>query len=165
MTDAQVYAGAAVMGAAAGMRSMASPVIVGQLQKAGLAPSGHSAIDFLSQPKTAKTMAVLAVGEMIADKLPFMPKRTQAPALVTRAVSGGLGGAAVCSSKKRSVLAGALIGAAAAVGATYGAYQLRKWAGERFNLPDALIAIAEDALVAGCGMLVVSAVRAQGESA
>ena len=165
MTNAEVYTGAAVMGVAAGMRSMASPAIVSQLAKAGLMPPGHSSNGFFNRPATAKTMAVLAVGEIIADKLPFMPKRTDTPALVARAISGAVSGAAICSSKKRSVMTGALLGALAAVGATYGAYKLRKWAGERFNIPDPLIAIAEDALVAGCGMLVLSSMRSSSETA
>lgn len=165
MTDAQVYTGAAVMGIAAGMRSMASPAIVSQLAKAGVLSPGESAIGFFHKPATAKTMAVLAVGELIADKLPFMPKRTDAPAVVTRAISGAVSGAAICSSKKRSIIAGALLGALGAVGATYGAYKLRKWAGAQFDVPDPVIAIAEDALVAGCGMLVISAMRSGGETA
>jgi uncharacterized membrane protein len=165
MTDAQVYTGAAVMGVAAGMRSMASPAIVSQLAKSGLTPPGQSSLGFFGRPATAKTMAALAVGEMIADKLPFMPKRTDAPALVARAISGAVSGAAICSSKKRSVIAGALLGVIGAVGATYGAYKLRKWAGSRFHLPDPLIAVAEDALVAGCGMLVLSSMRSAGETA
>lgn len=165
MTDAQVYTGAAVMGVAAGMRSMASPAIVSQLAKSGLMPAEESAVSFFHRPATAKTMAVLAIGEMIADKLPFMPKRTDAPALVTRAISGAVSGAAICSSKKRSVIAGALLGALAAVGASYGAYKLRKWAGERFDVPDPVIAIAEDALVAGCGMLVLSSMRSSSGTA
>ena len=110
-------------------------------------------------------MAVLAVGEALADKLPFMPNRTDPPAVAARAVSGGLSGAAICSSAKRSMLAGALIGAAAAVGATFGAYKLRKWAGEHSHLPHPLIAILEDATVAGCGLLVLSAMRTAGETA
>jgi uncharacterized membrane protein len=165
MTDAQVYAGAAVMGVAAGMRSMASPAIVSQLAKSGLMPAGVASLGLLYRPATAKTMAVLAVGELIADKLPFMPARTDTPAVVVRAISGGFSGAAICSSKKRSVLTGALLGAFAAVGTTYGAYKLRKWAGERFDIPDPVIAIAEDALVAGCGMLVLSSMRASSETA
>ena len=161
MTAAEVYTDAAVIGLAAGMRSMSSPAFLTQLAK----PGRHSSLAFLNRPATAKTMAVLALGELVADKLPFMPKRTDTPALVARAISGGFSGAAICSSKKRSVLTGALAGAIAAVGATYGAYKLRKWVGARFDIPDPVIAIAEDALVAGCGMLVLSSMRSSSEIA
>ena len=165
MTDAQVYATAAVLGLTAGMRSMSSPAIVSQLAKAGLMPVENSPLEFLNRPATAKTTAVVAVGEIIADKLPFMPKRTDTPALIARAISGGFSGGAVCLSKKRSVLAGALLGALAAVGATYGAYTLRKQAGQRSGLPDPVIAVIEDATVAGCGALVVCSLRCSCETA
>ena len=165
MTDAQVYTGAAVMGVAAGMRSMSSPAILSQLAKSGLAPVGHSSIGFLNHPATARTMAVLAAGELIADKLPFLPKRTQAPALITRVISGGLSGAAVCSAKKRSIWLGALFGALGAVGATYGAYRLRKWTGEKFHIPDPVVAVVEDAIVAGCGMMVAAALSPEPKEA
>ena len=165
MTNVQVYAGAAVMGVASGMRSMASPAIASQLAKAGLLPEGNSPLGLLYRPGSAKTTAVLAIGELIADKLPFMPKRTMRPAVIARAFSGALGGAAICSSKKRSVLTGALLGALGAIGATYGGYELRKWAGARFHLPDPVIAVAEDALVAGCGMLVLDSLRSKNQTA
>ncbi len=159
MTDAQVYGEATVMGAVAGLRSMSSPAIMSQFVRSGLLPMGPSPLGFLNGATTAKTLAALAVGELVADKLPFMPKRTKAPSLAARAVSGGFSGAAICSSKKKSVLAGALLGAAAAVGATYGAYQVRRWAGRKFNIADPVVAIVEDVVVAGCGLLVLSALR------
>ncbi len=165
MTDAQVYAESAVMGAVAGLRSMSSPAIVSQFVRSGLLPIGHSPISFLNRSATAKTMAALALGELVADKLPFMPKRTKAPSVIARGVTGGLSGAAICSSKRKSVLAGALIGAAAAIGATYGAYQLRRWAGKKFHTADPIIAIVEDVVVAGCGMLVLSALRSSANTA
>lgn len=165
MTDAKVYTEAAVMGAVAGLRSMSAPAIVSQFARSGLLPIGASSVGFLNRPATIRTTAILAAGELIADKLPFMPKRTKAPSVVARGISGGLSGAAICLSKRRSVLAGALIGAAAAVGATYGAYQLRRRAGQKFHLPDPVVAIVEDAIVAGCGLLVLSALRSSASRA
>jgi uncharacterized membrane protein len=159
MTDTQVYTDAAIMGALAGMRSMSSPAIVSQFARSKLLPVGDSRIAFLNRSVTAKTLAVAAAAELVADKLPFLPKRTKAPSLIFRTISGGFGGAAICSAKKRPLLAGILIGAAGAIGATYGLYQLRRWAGQRLNVPDPVIAIAEDALVAGCGVLAYSVLR------
>ena len=159
MTDAQVYAGAAVMGAVAGMRSISAPAIVAQLVRSGPLEASNRQLAFLSQSGTAKSIAAAAIGELIADKLPFMPKRTQAPSLVWRALSGALSGAAVCATKKRSAVAGALLGAAAAAGATYGTYELRRWVGKRFDLPDPVVAIVEDVLVAGCAAAVLSSLR------
>jgi uncharacterized membrane protein len=93
----------------------------------------------------------LAVGELIADKLPFMPDRTRAIPLITRAVMGGLSGAAVCAYRKRNVPLGAALGALAAVGAAFAAFKLRKKLSE--TLPGPLVGLAEDAVVATSGWL------------
>jgi uncharacterized membrane protein len=160
MTQLEVYGGAAVLGAVSGMRSMAAPAIVSRLAHTGLLPLDGSQIKFLGHRNSAKTMAVMALGEMIADKLPFIPSRTSVFPLVARAASGALSGTAFAKSRKRSVVLGGLIGSLAAVGATYGAYKLRKIAGEKLHLPDAIVAVAEDGLVAACGFALLRALRA-----
>ncbi len=159
MTKAEVYGGAAVMGAVAGLRSMTAPAVVSQLAR-GL-PIGSRSMGFLNSAVSMRTTVALAVGELIADKLPFLPSRTKPPSLILRAISGALSGAAVCSAKKKSVVSGIVIGAAAAIGATYGAYELRKRAAKRLHVPDPVIAIAEDALAVGTGLLVLSRLRSE----
>jgi uncharacterized membrane protein len=133
MGDTGVYAGAAVIGAVAGLRSMTAPALVSHLVKSAVDGEG-SKLGFLNSMVSMRTTLVLALGELVADKLPFLPARTNPPSLAVRAISGGLSGAALCSAKKRSWFAGALIGAGAAVGAAYGAYELRKRAVKRFDL-------------------------------
>src|SRR5437764_14265899 len=116
MTDLEVYAEAAVLGAVSGMRSMAAPAIVSRLAHTGLLPLEGSQVKFLGHKNSAKTMAIMAAGEIIADKLPFIPKRTSIFPLVTRAVSGALSGTAFTKARKGSAVAGAVIGSLAAVG-------------------------------------------------
>ena len=159
MTDVQVYGGAAVLGAVSGMRSMAAPAIVSKLAHTGLLPVQESQIDFLRHKNSVKTMAIMAVAEMVADKLPFIPNRTSVFPMVTRAASGAFSGIAFTGGKKRSKVFGALIGALAAVGASYGMFKLRQAAGKRFHLPDPIVAVAEDALVAACGFVVLKALQ------
>ena len=159
MTDAQVYAGSAVLGAVSGMRSMAAPAIVSRLASSGILPIEESQIGFLKNPTTAKTTAILAAGEALADKLPFIPNRTKAVPLITRAISGAMSGAAFSTGKKRSALFGALCGMAAAIGATYGAFKLRQLANKRLQVPDTILAVAEDALVATTGYLLLKAMQ------
>lgn len=159
MTGAGVYTGAGVMGAVAGLRSMTAPATVSQLARRGL-PIGSRSIGFLNSVVSMRTTVALALGELIADKLPFLPSRTKPPSLIIRAVSGALSGAAVCSARKKPVMPGILIGAAAAVGASYAAYELRKRAVKALHVPDPVIAVAEDALAVGTGLLVLSRLRA-----
>jgi uncharacterized membrane protein len=161
MTDVQVYAGSAVLGAVSGMRSMAAPAIVSRLASSGLLPIEDSQIGFLTKSKASKTTAILAAGEALADKLPFIPNRTKALPLITRAVSGAISGAAFSTGKKRSAVFGALCGMAAAIGATYGAFKLRQLANKRLEVPDTIVAVAEDALVATTGYLLLKVLQNQ----
>jgi uncharacterized membrane protein len=65
MRDLEVYAGAALLGVLAGMRSMAAPAVIGQLSRNG-----------------ANVSKFLAVGEIIADNYRSQPiVRTLAPYL------------------------------------------------------------------------------------
>jgi uncharacterized membrane protein len=160
MKDAEIYAGALLMGAVAGMRSMAAPAMIGQFANSGLLSMGDSPLAFMTGPKAGVTTAILAAGEFIADKLPFVPKRTKPGPLAARAISGGLSGAAFCSANKRPLGWGILLGAAGAIGAAYAAYELRARAGDRFGVPDPAVAMLEDAVIAGAGILVTSRLRA-----
>jgi uncharacterized membrane protein len=139
---------------------MSAPAVVSQLSKSGLIPE-QSPLAWLHHPGVSKTLAVLATGELIADKLPFIPARITPGPLTARAITGGLSGAAIFSAKKRSWWVGALIGAAAAVGASFGAYKLRKRITEEYKIPGFVVGIAEDAFAAGCGYLVLSSLKPQ----
>jgi uncharacterized membrane protein len=164
MTNSQVYVGAALLGAAAGMRSMSPPATVSRLAHTGLLPARNRQLEILAHPTFVATATALAVGELIADKLPFVPARTTPGPLITRAISGAMCGAAVTSAKERSVLLGVLIGAGAAVGAAYGTYHLRRAAGESTGIPDPILALFEDAAVAASSWLVFHSLKTEPES-
>jgi len=66
---------------------------------------------------------LLAIGELIADKLPKVPNRTSAIGLIGRIVTGSLSGACVSAGLGYGALAGALVGATGGVvGAFVGFY-------------------------------------------
>lgn len=159
MSDAQVYAGAALMGIVAGMRSMTAPAVVSRLASAAGMPVGRSGLDFLHNPVFPRVISILAAGELIADKLPFMPSRTAPFSLASRAISGAASGAALCSAKKRPAWLGALFGAGGAVAGTYAAYELRHRLVKKLRLPDPFVAVAEDVLAIGSGTLIASKVK------
>jgi uncharacterized membrane protein len=80
-----------------------------------------------------------------------MPNRTDAPGLIARAGSGAFVGATICKAKGRSTVSGALIGAAAAISSAFAGYHLRRAAVRELGLPDAVVALVEDAVVVGGG--------------
>ena len=138
MKDIEVYAGAVLIGAVAGMRSMAAPAVLGQLSRNGALADVTGALTVVSSPRFPVASGIFALAELVVDKLPMVGNRTAAGPLLGRAFTGAISGAVVCSAKKRSVWLGALLGAAAAVGAAYGAYELRKRVSENFNIPNTI---------------------------
>ena len=161
MTDSQIYAGAAAMGAMAGVRSMSAPAMVSQVAKAGRLAIGESEASFLQSPTLGVALTALAIGELIADKLPFMPDRTKAPSLTARAVTGAVSGAMICAARKKSPWIGAAVGAASAVAAAYAFFHLRRLSVEKLHFPKPVAGVVEDALLAGAGMLLSSQFRSE----
>lgn len=159
MSDSQVYAGAALIGTVAGMRSLTAPAVVSRLAGAAGVNVDKTGVDFLHSPIIPTVMSVLAAGEVIADKLPFIPSRIAPFPLITRAISGATSGAVLCSQKKRSPLLGAIFGAAGAIAGSYAAYAVRKRIVNSLHVPDRVVALAEDALAIGTGALIASKLR------
>lgn len=144
------------LGVLAGMRSMSAPAILSEhLSRNGAAQSLGAPLDLLASPTVVNLLKVPAVAEMVADKLPFIPARTEPQPLIGRAVLGALVGAGLYKANQQNFLIGALIGAVAALASTYAAYYLRRTLGERLKLPDFVLALVEDALVVGGGYALV----------
>jgi uncharacterized membrane protein len=136
---------ALLFGVTAGLRSMTAPALLalGQQQ------AGARRIWLLSNPRTARVLIGLAVGELVLDKLPFAPNRISPGALSGRLLSGAMCGAAVAREDQQ---AGALLGIAGALVSSFAGYAIRKSAVRASGLPDALVALAEDVLAIGTGM-------------
>lgn len=145
------------LGAVAGMRAAAAPALLsGNAVLSRNNPLGHTMMGVLCTPPAAGVFTALAAGEMIVDKLPFALNRTALPSLIGRAGAGAVvGAAAFCSTREKPTWLGALVGAAAAVGAAYGMYHLRKLATERLHIPNAVAGAAEDALVVAGEMAIL----------
>ncbi|MBK8905193.1 MAG: DUF4126 family protein [Anaerolineaceae bacterium] len=160
--DVKTYLQAAALGLVAGMRSASAPAIVSgyirQRRSRILASPqlADSPLRYLMSPLASNALRVFALGEMVMDKMPFVPKRTETSSLAARAVSGGLAGAVVGVMYRGSPMLAGLIGALSATGATFGAYRLRKQLTENTAVPDAVVGGLEDLLVLGTGYYLVN---------
>jgi uncharacterized membrane protein len=107
--------------------------------------------------KAARIIITTAsVGEIIADKTPFIPSRLSPPAFIGRLISGGLAGAIMAYRFRESPVLGALLGGGAAgFGAIVGYYS-RKTLDEHTPIPDPVWAVVEDAVAVSLGLLAVS---------
>ena len=134
------YSSAAALGAITGLRSFSGPAVVANR---------------LGSPGVARIADALAVTELIADKLPFMPDRTKPGSLVFRAISGAACGYAMASHKRRTKgekWMSAVVAGTAAVAAAYAGLEFRK----RVHVHPLVGALLEDAFTAGSGSAVAA---------
>ena len=135
------------LGAISGLRSMSGPALLSRAAAKGRLSLEETNLAFLGSPRVSKVLLVLALGEVIGDKLPATPSRTALLPLLIRAATGGLVGAALFASDGRRAAAGAALGSPAAVAAAFAGERLRVLAGEKTGLPDPVVALAGDAVV------------------
>lgn len=147
-----IYLKAAGIGFIAGARSMMAPALTSSyfLTHPSLFLEA-SALRGMAFPKTANVLRLMALGEIVGDKLPKTPNRTAPLPLGGRAASGGLCGAALFLAEGKPAAMGAAIGAAAAIASTFLTYTLRHNLVKATKLPDPAVAFAEDALMLGLG--------------
>jgi uncharacterized membrane protein len=141
---------AAMLGVLAGMRSMTAPMIVSHLlSELPEPPNLPFPLSLLSEEWVAAGLKLAAVGEISADKAPFMPSRLAALPLSGRVGMGAVSAAAWAWSQEKSPVVAGVIGGVMSLLASLLFYSVRRGAGEKTNLPDAIFALTEDALVAG----------------
>lgn len=137
---------AAGLGAVTGLRSMTGLAAVSRTlsDRRRLPRSATRLEEWLAEDTVAIVLSALAIGEIATDKLPGIPDRVAPGPLFGRALIGALVGAVAAGPDDRA--AGAAVGAGAAITAAWLGWFLRREAGRATLLPDAAIAIAEDAL-------------------
>ncbi len=120
-------------GVVAGLRSMTGPATA------------------LRGSKWQRTLPLLALSELIVDKLPNVPSRTIPPALLVRIAAGAISGAVTAKRSGGQRWIGAVLGSAGAITAAYVGAAYRKAASER-HIPNVLAALVEDAVAVGLGL-------------
>jgi uncharacterized membrane protein len=143
-----------LLGCICGLRSMTAPAVVAWGAHLGWLHLEGSLLAFFASKISLVIFSLFALGELIADKLPFIPPRTQAGPLGVRILFGAVCGAAVCFSAAASPILGAILGALGGVAGAFAGYAYRR----RFSLtvPDLLLALLEDLVAVGGGLLLVS---------
>ena len=144
-----------LIGVFAGLRSLTAPAAVawaayfGWLKLDGpLGLFGHTA--------SVAILSVLAVAELVADKLPKTPARTAPLGLGARIVTGAMSGAAVAVAGNQAAILGAVLGAAGGVVGAFAGYQVRTRLVKALRIRDLVVALLEDAVAIAGSLLVVS---------
>jgi uncharacterized membrane protein len=144
------------IGVVAGLRSMTAPAAVAWAAHLGWISLHGSPLAFMGSVWAVGIFTVGALGEFVADKLPTTPARTAAVPLTARIVIGLLTGACLGVAGGASYWLGALFGAIGAIAGAFGGYQARVRLVRGLHVPDAAIAIPEDLVAIGLGLLLVS---------
>jgi uncharacterized membrane protein len=144
------------IGVIAGLRSLTAPAVVSWAARLHWIFLVNTWAVFLEYASPAYIFAVLALAELVNDKLPTTPSRTTTGPFVARIMLGAFSGAALCASANQSAAVGAVFGALGAVAGTLGGYEARTRLVRTLRAPDLVIAVVEDAVAVGGGLFVVS---------
>lgn len=132
------------LGAATGLRSMTGLALASRELTDRPAGDVDALRQWLADDTVANVLSGLAIGELVADKLPGLPDRVDPAPLTARGVIGAAVGAVAAGEEHWA--AGAVLGATAAVASAWLGWAVRKEAHWATGLPDAVLAVFEDAV-------------------
>jgi uncharacterized membrane protein len=145
-----------LLGCLVGLRSLTPPAAVCWAAHLGWLNFAHTRLAFLNRPLTLLILTLLAVAELIADKLPNTPARTAPPGLIARIAFGCLCAIALATNVGGSSLVPAIAGVVGALIGTFAGYKTRHALVLRAHIPDFAIALAEDVIAVAGSLLIVS---------
>ncbi|OBJ04917.1 DUF4126 domain-containing protein [Mycobacterium sp. 1465703.0] len=156
MTHALLVLLALLIGVVAGLRSLTAPAVVAWAAFIGWVDLHGTWAAWMASLITAIIFTVLAVGELINDKLPKTPARTAPPIFAARIVTGGFAGA-VLGAWPHWTFTALGAGVIGAVLGTLGGYQARKRLVAVTGGRDLPIALLEDAVAILGGFAILAA--------
>jgi uncharacterized membrane protein len=156
MQSSLVYLLAFGIGFVTGLRSMTGPALVCWAAHLGWINLEGSRLVFMESPLATYGFSALALGELVADKLPFIPNRTSPGPLFGRVVLGALSGATLCAATGCSLAGGAILGGVGGAIGAFAGYRARARLVKTSPLPDWVVALLEDLVAVGSGLFLVS---------
>jgi uncharacterized membrane protein len=141
------------IGVVAGLRTMTAPAVVAWAAHLGWVNLSGSRLAFMSSIWAVALLSLGALIEYVVDQLPSTPARTTAFPLTARVVSGLLVGACLGVATGASAWSSASIAAIGAIAGAFGGYHARVGLVRGLGVPDVVIAIPEDLIAIGLGLL------------
>lgn len=145
-----------LLGCLVGLRSLTPPAVVCWGAHLGWLHLGGTKLAFLGHTAALIIFTLLALFELVADKLPKTPPRTAPPGLIGRVVMGAFCGSALALSTGASLVVASIIGIAGALVGTFGGYNIRRSLVTQAHLPDFAVALVEDVIAIAGSLLIVS---------
>jgi uncharacterized membrane protein len=145
-----------LIGFFAGLRSLTAPAAVAWVVWLGWLKldGGWAAI---GSTVSVVVLTALAVAELVADKLPIAPDRTEPLGLIARIVTGGFSGTCIALGAGHAAWLGALLGSIGGVIGCFAGWYVRTRIVKKLRVPDIYVALLED-LIAIAGSLAVAGI-------
>lgn len=139
------YLLAFLIGVVAGLRSMTPLAAVSWAARLGWLHLENTPLAFLGFAFAPYILSVLAIAELINDKLPNTPSRKTPVPFAARVVTGAFCGAAL-GAPGQALLGGLVAGALGGVAGTLGGYEFRTQAAKATGGKDLPVALLEDVI-------------------
>ncbi|MHA7650922.1 DUF4126 domain-containing protein [Mycobacterium sp. ML4] len=159
MTQVLVLVLALLIGVVAGLRSLTAPAAVAWAVFLSWLNLHGTWASWVGNLVTVVILSVLAVAELVNDKLPKTPPRTVPPVFAVRLITGGFAGAVIGTAWgfKFGALGAGVVGA---VLGTLGGFQARRALVAKNGGHDLPIALLEDAVAVLGSFAIVAAAAA-----
>jgi uncharacterized membrane protein len=154
MTHVLVLVLALLIGVVAGLRAFTAPAVLAWAAMLGWINLSGTWASWLGHWVTVLILTVVAVAELVSDKVPTLPSRTSAPQFLVRLAAGAFSGAVLGTAwgYRWGSLGAGLIGA---VVGTLGGFAARTWLVAVSGGRDRPVALGEDLFAAAAGVAVV----------
>jgi len=144
------------IGVVAGLRTFTAPAVTAWAAHLHWLNLSSSHLTFMS---SAWAVAIFSLGvavESVVDQLPNTAARTTAPQLAGRIIMGSLTGACLGIAGGTAAWLALVMGAIGSLVGAFGGYRARAGLVQALHAPDFAIAIPEDLVAIGLGLLLVS---------
>ena len=135
-----------LLGLATGLRTMTPIAVICWYAYVGYLPVDDTWATWAARLGVAIVFTVLALGELIGDKLPKTPDRISPFPLLARLVFGGMCGSIAATAISGPGIEGVLLGVLGALLGAFGGFMVRRRLCERFECADWKVAVCEDAI-------------------
>ena len=156
MTHALVLSLALLIGVVAGLRAFTAPAVLAWAAFLNWINLSGTWASWMGHWITVAILTVVAVAELVSDKMPTLPSRKSAPQFLVRLASGAFSGAVLGTAwgYRWGSLGAGLIGAV--IGTILG-YEIRTRLVAANGGRDRPIAVAEDVVAAAAGVAIAYA--------
>jgi len=144
-----------LIGFTCGLRALAPLAVVSCAAHSGWIHLAGTPLSFLSSIITVIILVILALAEIVNDKLPKTPSRTAPMGLIARIITGAISGGALGLAGQRSMYFGMILGVIGAVIGTFAGYFTRTRTVKALGVPDIVVALVEDVVTVGLSFFVV----------